>query len=96
MKARAVAKYIKGSPQKARLVIDLIRGREVPEALALLAGTKKRAAKPIEIMLRSAIANAERSVISIGLAARFLVPASSASASGTSRPRMRSMTSRAF
>jgi len=34
MKARAVAKYIKGSPQKARLVIDLIRGRNVTEALA--------------------------------------------------------------
>ena len=37
MKARAVAKYIKGSPQKARLVIDLIRGRNVNEALAVLA-----------------------------------------------------------
>ena len=33
MKARAVAKYIKGSPQKARLVVDLIRGRKVNEAL---------------------------------------------------------------
>ena len=58
MKARAVAKYIKGSPQKARLVIDLIRGRRAPEALAMLRATKKRAAKPIEITLRSAIANA--------------------------------------
>ncbi|HWX41970.1 MAG TPA: 50S ribosomal protein L22 [Blastocatellia bacterium] len=60
MKARAVAKYIKGSPQKARLVIDLIRGRNVNEALAVLATTRKRAAKPIEITLRSAIANAEQ------------------------------------
>ena len=60
MKARAVAKYIKGSPQKARLVIDLIRGREVPEALAVLKATNKRAAKPIETTLRSAIANAEQ------------------------------------
>ena len=58
MKARAVAKYIKGSPQKARLVIDLIRGRRAPEALAVLKATNKRAAKPIEITLRSAIANA--------------------------------------
>ena len=58
MKARAVAKYIKGSPQKARLVIDLIRGRRAPEALAMLRATNKRAAKPIEITLRSAIANA--------------------------------------
>ena len=59
MKARAVAKYIKGSPQKARLVIDLIRGRNVNEALAILKGTNKRAVTPIEITLRSAIANAE-------------------------------------
>jgi large subunit ribosomal protein L22 len=60
MKARAVAKYIKGSPQKARLVIDLIRGRGVNEALAMLKTSNKRAAKPIEITLRSAIANAEQ------------------------------------
>ena len=60
MKARAVAKYIKGSPQKARLVIDLIRGRSVNDALAMLKTSNKRAAKPIEITLRSAIANAEQ------------------------------------
>ncbi|MCI0489959.1 MAG: 50S ribosomal protein L22 [Blastocatellia bacterium] len=58
MKARAVAKYIKGSPQKARLVIDLIRGRNVNEALAILASSPKRAARPIATTLRSAIANA--------------------------------------
>ena len=58
MKARAVAKYIKGSPQKARLVIDLIRGRAVNEALGVLGSSRKRAAKPIETTLRSAIANA--------------------------------------
>ncbi len=60
MRARAVAKYIKGSPQKARLVIDLIRGRGVNEALGILSSSKKRAAKPIETTLRSAIANAEQ------------------------------------
>ncbi|HEY7547344.1 MAG TPA: 50S ribosomal protein L22 [Blastocatellia bacterium] len=59
MKAIAVAKYIKGSPQKARLVIDLIRGRNVNDALAILKSSDKRAATPIEITLRSAIANAE-------------------------------------
>jgi large subunit ribosomal protein L22 len=58
MKARAVAKYIKGSPQKARLVIDLIRGQKVNQALAVLSAFCKRAAKPIETTLRSAIANA--------------------------------------
>ena len=68
MKARAVAKYIKGSPQKARLVIDLIRGRNVTEALAVLKGTNKRAAGPIEITLRSAIANAEQKADQLNVA----------------------------
>ena len=68
MKARAVAKYIKGSPQKARLVIDLIRGRNVTEALAMLKGTNKRAAGPIETTLRSAIANAEQKADQLNVA----------------------------
>src|ERR1051326_2005193 len=68
MKARAVAKYIKGSPQKARLVIDLIRGRNVNEALSMLAASRKRAAKPIEITLRSAIANAEQKADQLNVA----------------------------
>jgi large subunit ribosomal protein L22 len=68
MKARAVAKYIKGSPQKARLVIDLIRGRSVNEALAMLKTSNKRAAKPIEITLRSAIANAEQKADQLNVA----------------------------
>jgi large subunit ribosomal protein L22 len=59
MEAKAQAKFIKGSPQKARLVIDLIRGKEVEEALAILQFSKKRAAKNIQKVLRSAIANAE-------------------------------------
>jgi len=59
MNARAVAKYVQGSPQKARLVIDTIRGKRVGEALAILQFTNKRAARPIEKVLRSAIANAE-------------------------------------
>jgi large subunit ribosomal protein L22 len=68
MKARAVAKFIKGSPQKARLVVDLIRGREVNEALSLLAGSGKRAAKPIETVLRSAISNAEQKADTLNVA----------------------------
>ena len=58
MEAIAKGKYIKGSPQKARLVIDLIRGRNVEEALAILRFTNKRATKAIEKVLLSAIANA--------------------------------------
>ena len=58
MNSRAVTKYVQGSPQKARLVIDTIRGKRVPEALAILHFTKKRAAEAIEKTLRSAVANA--------------------------------------
>ena len=58
MNARAIAKYVQGSPQKARLVVDTIRGLRVPEALAILHFTKKRAAATIEKALRSAVANA--------------------------------------
>jgi len=58
MNARAITKYAQGSPQKARLVVDTIRGKRVPEALAILHFTKKRAAATIEKTLRSAVANA--------------------------------------
>ena len=50
---------MRGSPQKARLVIDLIRGRNVQEALAILRFTNKRATKSIEKVLLSAVANAK-------------------------------------
>src|ERR1700719_1679280 len=56
----ARARFIRVSPQKARLVIDLIRGRRAEEALQTLRFTKKRVAKEVEKTLRSAIANAER------------------------------------
>jgi large subunit ribosomal protein L22 len=59
MEAKATGKYLKGSPQKARLVIDLIRGRKVQEAIAILRFTKKRATRPIEKVLLSAVANAK-------------------------------------
>ena len=58
MEAIAKTKYLKGSPRKARLVIDLIRGRNVSQALAILKFTDKRAAQPISKCLASAIANA--------------------------------------
>ena len=58
MEAIAKTRHLKGSPRKARLVIDLIRGRNVSQALNILKFTDKRAADPIEKTLRSAIANA--------------------------------------
>jgi large subunit ribosomal protein L22 len=58
MEATASAKYLRGSAQKARLVVDMIRGKDVNQALAILRFTKKRAAGHIEKCMRSAIANA--------------------------------------
>lgn len=58
MEATASAKYLRGSAQKARLVIDMIRGKDVNRALAILRYTNKRATDGIEKCMRSAIANA--------------------------------------
>ncbi len=58
MEAKASAKYLRGSAQKARLVIDMVRGKSVNQALATLQFTHKRAADLIEACVRSAIANA--------------------------------------
>ncbi|MCH2695211.1 MAG: 50S ribosomal protein L22 [Acidobacteriia bacterium] len=60
MEAFATVRFINGSPQKIRLVIDLIRGKNVSDALNILQITKKRAAGQITKVLRSAIANAEQ------------------------------------
>jgi large subunit ribosomal protein L22 len=57
--ARAIQRTARQSPYKMRLVIDQIRGKNVNEALALLTFSKKHAAKQIEKVLRSAVANAE-------------------------------------
>jgi large subunit ribosomal protein L22 len=58
MEFRAEARYMRVSPQKARLVLDLIKGRRVEEALNTLVFTKKRVAPTIEKLLRSALENA--------------------------------------
>ena len=58
MEATASARYLRGSAQKARLVVDMIRGKDVNQALAILRFTNKRAASGIEKCMRSAIANA--------------------------------------
>lgn len=59
MEAKAVSKYMKVSPQKARLVVDLIRGKKVDDALGILAFTKKAVTRDIAKVVKSAIANAE-------------------------------------
>ena len=60
IEAHALARHVRMSPQKARLVMDLIRGQKAQEALQTLHYTPKRAAKHIEKVLRSAIANGGR------------------------------------
>lgn len=58
MEAIASAKYLRGSAQKARLVVDMIRGKDVNQALAILRFSSKRASNLVEKCVRSAIANA--------------------------------------
>ncbi|KUO95174.1 50S ribosomal protein L22 [Ferroacidibacillus organovorans] len=59
MEARAVAKHIRIAPRKMRLVVDLIRGKSVGEAIAILKHTPKAGSPVVEKVLKSAIANAE-------------------------------------
>jgi large subunit ribosomal protein L22 len=59
MQATAKMNYIRVSPQKARLVVDTIRGRKVGDALTILATSNKRVAPQVAKVLRSAVANAE-------------------------------------
>jgi large subunit ribosomal protein L22 len=58
-----MARHARMSPQKARLVIDLIRGKRAAEALSILQNTNKRACGSIEKVLRSAIANAQQKAV---------------------------------
>jgi len=62
VEVRAVSKYIRMSPRKVRLVVDLVRGRPVQEALQILALTPKAAAEPVAKAIRSAAANADENL----------------------------------
>ena len=59
MQAKAIAKYVRMSPRKVRLVVDLIRGQSVNQAYATLQFSKKAAADPVGKTRRSAVANAQ-------------------------------------
>jgi len=59
MQAKAVARYVRIAPRKVSLVLDLIRGKEVGEAIGILKYTPKAASPIIEKVLMSALANAE-------------------------------------
>lgn len=62
MEARAIAKYIRMSPTKVGVVLDLIRGKNVNEAFAILQYTPREAAVVINKVLKSAVANAENNL----------------------------------
>jgi large subunit ribosomal protein L22 len=59
MQAKAVARTVRIAPRKARLVVDLIRGKQIGEAVAILNLTPKAASPIVEKVLKSAMANAE-------------------------------------
>ena len=59
---RAIAKYVRISSRKVKVVIDLIRGKSVAEAKAILAFTPKAASEPVLKVLNSAVANAENNL----------------------------------
>ena len=59
MEARATAKYVRISPRKVQIVCDLIRGKSVPQATAILMATPKAASEVLIKVLKSAAANAE-------------------------------------
>jgi len=59
MESKAEARYVRTSPQKVRLVVDMIRGQKAGTAINIISATNKRIATMVEKVLRSAIANAE-------------------------------------
>lgn len=61
--AKAVLRFVRIAPRKARVVVDLIRGQSVPQALAMLKYTPRAASKVIAKLLESAVANAEQKEI---------------------------------
>ena len=64
--AKAILRFVRIAPRKARIVLDLIRGQQVSHALTVLKYTPRAAAKVIEKLLRSAVANAEQKELGDG------------------------------
>ena len=62
MQTKAVAKYVRISPRKVRQVVNLIRGKKISDALAILQFTPKGSTEPVTKVLKSAVANAEHNL----------------------------------
>ena len=75
MEARAEARYIRTSPQKARLVIDMIRGQRAGHAINILRAANKKIAPAVEKVLRSAIANCENRFTDVDVDELFVTAA---------------------
>jgi large subunit ribosomal protein L22 len=74
-KVKAEARYLRVSPQKARLVVDLIRGRKCGDAIHILRATNKRIAPAVEKVLRSAISNAESRMVNLDVDRLYITEA---------------------
>jgi large subunit ribosomal protein L22 len=72
MEAKAKARFIRISSRKARVVADLVRGRDVGEALDILSFTPRAAAKPIKKLVESAMANAKRASSAVDVDALYI------------------------
>ena len=68
MEAKAIARYLRVTPMKARRVVDLVRGKQANEALAILKFAQQGAAKPVYKVLASAVSNARDKADREGLA----------------------------
>jgi large subunit ribosomal protein L22 len=75
MQAKAQARYIRTSPQKIRLVVDMIRGQKAGDAINILRSVNKRIAPSVEKVLRSAIANAENRSNDVDVDKLFVIEA---------------------
>lgn len=75
MVSQATLRYLKTSAQKARLVVDLVRGKDVEEALGVLKASRKRVAQPLAKLLNSAIANAQNREERVDVDQLFIVRA---------------------
>jgi len=72
MEAKAIARFVKISPRKARIVADLVRGKDVGEAIKLLSFARRAAANPIKKVVESAMANARQADSAIDVDALYI------------------------
>jgi large subunit ribosomal protein L22 len=72
MEAKAIARFVKISPRKARIVADLVRGKDVGEAIKLLTLARRAAAHPIKKVVESAMANAQQADSAIDVDALYI------------------------